>query len=61
MNLINLVPIIITVIVHLIGIGLFLVWFAIGKPMTKQQFQRQWERIHLVPARIRGWKRHQSR
>ena len=57
MDLVNLIPIVITIVIHLIGIGIFLVWFAAGRPMSKEQLQHWWNDIHFLPAWIRNRKR----
>ena len=59
MDLGTLIPIVITGVIHLIGIGIFLVWFATGRPMSKQQFQHWWKDVHFLPAWIRSRKREQ--
>jgi L-asparagine transporter-like permease len=56
MDLSTLIPIVITVIIHVIGIGIFLVWFAAGRPMSKQQFQRWWKDVQFLPAWVRNRK-----
>jgi hypothetical protein len=56
MDLGTLIPIVITVVIHVIWIGTFLVWFVAGRPMSKQQFQRWWKDIHFLPAWIRNRK-----
>ena len=59
MDLGTLIPIVITVVIHLIGIGIFLVWFAAGRPMSRRQLQRWWKDVHFLPAWIRNPKREQ--
>ena len=59
MDLGTLILIAITVVIHLIGIGVFLFWFAIGRPMSKQQLEGWWRGVHFLPAWIRNHKREQ--
>ena len=59
MDLGTLIPIVITVIIHVIGIGIFLVWFAAGRPMSKQQFDLWWKDVHFFPAWVRNRKQKQ--
>jgi hypothetical protein len=40
-----------TVVIHLIGIGLFLVWMAAGQPMSMQELKTWWEKLHILPGR----------
>ena len=59
MDLGTLIPIVITAVIHLIGIGAFLIWFAAGRPISKQQLQRWWKDVHFFPAWTRNHKREQ--
>lgn len=40
-----------TTVIHFIGIGLFVFWLAIGKPMSAPEWERWWKRVHF----LRGW------
>jgi hypothetical protein len=40
-----------TVVIHLIGIGLFIVWLAAGKPMSVQALKTWWKNVHFLPGR----------
>jgi hypothetical protein len=42
------VVIAITVVIHLIGIGVFLVWFAAGRPISRKAFETRWRNVHLI-------------
>jgi hypothetical protein len=42
-----------TVIIHALGIGGFLVWFAAGRPMSKRELQRWWKEVHFIPDWMR--------
>ena len=59
MELGTIIAIVITVVVHLIGIGGFLVWFAAGFPLSIEQFQRWWNDVHFLPEWIRNQNRGQ--
>ena len=59
MDVWTLIPIVTTVIIHVIGIGIFLVWFAAGRPMSKRQFDVWWKEVRILPAWARNRKREQ--
>lgn len=40
-----------TVVIHLIGIGLFVVWLAAGKPMSVQEVKDRLKRVRFLPKR----------
>ncbi len=41
----------VTVVVHAIGIGLFLVWLVLGKPMSAAEAKAKWRRTRILPWR----------
>ena len=49
MDIATLTAIVITVVIHLIGIGLFLVWFAAGRPMSRKALGAWWKNVHILP------------
>jgi L-asparagine transporter-like permease len=38
-----------TVVIHLIGIGLFIVYLAAGKPTSVQQLKAWWKNVRFLP------------
>jgi hypothetical protein len=40
-----------TVVIHLIGIGLFLVWMAAGQPMSMHELKTWWKKLRILPGR----------
>jgi len=57
MNAATLMVIATTVMIHLIGISLFLVWMVAGRPMSVDQLRDWWKSVELIPAPFRYRKR----
>jgi L-asparagine transporter-like permease len=49
MDLQTFLMIAVTVVIHLIGIGLFIVWLAAGKPMSAQELKAWWKKVRFLP------------
>jgi hypothetical protein len=57
MDVATLLIIAATVVIHLIGIGLFLVWFAAGRPMSVEALRRWWKEVEFLPPWLRRRKK----